>query len=240
MLTGRSFPSACLSVRVIFPSRRRASRGSKQNSVPSMRRMVISSASRCLSSSSKVSSCMLSSPLLLFLSIKILRASLGKFISAPPLVRCSNYTPLVHGATLKRCGQLALLAALIVEPTLKCVVHRYIALAYLLLCRWPNSTHQALQAAGQSFGFVLALEEAIDLLVLRTQLLNKHLFVTLKRTLVLHQIFNAILVLLEHELIHPPLSLDAVEYKLLLHSFITLRHAATGRVMSSGVGWLGW
>src|SRR4051794_12749878 len=129
---------------------------------------------------------------------KFLRILLDKLISAPPLVRCSNYTPLAHGATLKRCGQLALLAALIVEPTLKCVVHRYIALAYLLLCRWPNSTHQALQAAGQSFGFVLALEEAIDLLVLRTQLLNKHLFVTLKRVLVLHQVLNAILVLLEH------------------------------------------
>src|SRR4051794_1184309 len=186
-VTGRSWPSACLSTRVIVPSRRRASRGSKQNSVPSIRRMVISSASRCLSSSPVLSSSILSSPMLLLsLMIIFYVTQLEKFISAPPLVRSINYTPREDGETLKRCGQLALLAALIVEPTLECVVHRYIAFAYLLLCRRPNSTHQALQAAGQSFGFVLALEEAIDLLILRTQLLDQHLFVTLQSTLVLH------------------------------------------------------
>src|SRR3954468_20639474 len=69
MLTGCSLPSASLSTLVTIPVRRVASLGSKQNSVPSMRKMVISSRRR--SSAPAVVSFMLPSCMLSFSLIKI-------------------------------------------------------------------------------------------------------------------------------------------------------------------------
>jgi hypothetical protein len=56
--------------------------------------------------------------------------------------------------------------AVIVEPALERVVHRHEPIPYLLLGRWPDSTHQALEPSGQGLGIMFAGKQAIDLLIL--------------------------------------------------------------------------